>query len=336
MIPLLFLLATALAGDVHVVRDGETLESIAESEATPGGAHAIRELNRVGPEEQAPVGTVLQLPDAGGENQDAFLLNFSGSGRIQRPSSTEQEPLTNFARLPPGTTICTDAGSFASVRLAVSQASHDHDDVSLLPGTCLTVLTAHAHGGRRTSLVALGSGSVSVTSADDADTAVIVQTESGLARGEDGGFRVTKEDSAMRTEALFGSVSTMGQGREVRVPMGFGGRVRTGEAPDQPVQLLGRSTPISPDDGAPLRVPSFSWRSVEDALGYYLELADSPDFAVLVAREQVASTSWEPSHLVLPYRGRGLWWRITSIDRAGFEGLPSKPRSLSLPLGVGP
>ena len=85
-----------------------------------------------------------------------------------------------------------------------------------------------------------------------------------------------------------------------------------------------------------LRTAAFSWSPVERALTYRVELSARPDFTDLLAREEIAGTAWWPDFLFLPFRVPGLWWRVTAVDRTGFEGLPSEGRMLTFPAGVGP
>jgi hypothetical protein len=328
---ILLLVALASAEDHHVVRPGESLASIAAAAGVDPARVAAD--NGLTPGTEPAVGTILRLPgDTGG---NAMVLALSGSGTVTLPGGAPT-PLAEGIPLPPGARVCTNTNSFATLRLATRTDTHAHDEVSLLAGTCLTLDALAASGDTRASLVSMTTGSVAVRSADDGRGEVTVQTGAGVTTGEGGGFRVTVEAGAARTEALVHDVAVLGAGAEVDVPAGNGSRVRNGAAPTAPVPLLPPGGPTAPDDGATLLRPDFAWTPVDRALGYRIEVATDPGFADIVLVEDVASPAFRPDTLFLPYRVPGLWWRVSSFDRTGFLGAPSSPRRAVPPVGIGP
>ena len=154
--------------------------------------------------------------------------------------------------------------------------------------------------------------------------------------GDEGGFRVTLEPGATRTEAVSAPVAVYAQGAEVVLEAKQGVRVREGEAPAAPRGLLAAGALFLPEEGTPLRWPDFHWQSVSRALGYRVQIATGPEFNEIVAQVDVPFPEWEPDYLLLPYRVAGYWWRVTPLDRFGFEGTPSNGRRLRVPAGVGP
>lgn len=332
------LVVAAWSAEHRVVRDGDTVESIASDVGDPSLAPRIREINGLGDGAQPEVGRVLLLPELPGEHQDqdAALLAFRGAVDL-KIRGRAVPPQVGLA-LPLGTTVCTGADGFATVRLALSHRGGIHDDLSLFPGTCLTVDGTSSRPGARSSLVRVDSGSVAVRAVGDAAEpgSVTVVTPSGATSGERGGFRVTVEAQAMRAEALYARATVFGARRMLDLEAGQGSRTPTGGAPGAAVALLAPGTPTAPDDGAVLRRPDFTWVPVDRALGYRLELAVAPDFSDVVRLEDVQGTEWLPDRLLLPYRVPGVWWRVASIDRTGFVGVPSAPRSLAIPEGLGP
>ena len=56
----------------------------------------------------------------------------------------------------------------------------------------------------------------------------------------------------------------------------------------------------------------------------------------MLVLQSVDRPAWEPDRLLLPGDVEGIWWRVATIDRHGFIGIPSKPRRLDLPPGVRP
>lgn len=272
---------------------------------------------------------LVSLAAAGDDS--ALVLSLSGRGRLLLGGN--ESPLHTGASVPPGATLCTDVASYATLRLPVD--SHGaHDEVTLLAATCLTV-RAEVHLDHRSALLEVQNGAVSVRTSQDAAGRVTVQTASGETVGKGGGFRVTVEEGAARTEALHGAVSLGGGGAVREMAAGFGSRTRTGEAPGDPIPLLPPGAPALPEEGAPLTRPDFSWTPVDRALGYQVEIASSADFARLLLVEEVGTPSWKPDVLFLPYRVPGLWWRIASFDRTGFVGIPSAARGLAIPSAMG-
>jgi hypothetical protein len=337
---LLLLLASApsQAARHQVVRPGQTIDSIAAALGDPALAAVIRQENGVAPGAEVPVGTVLRLPvRPGDQDQEAMLVSFHGSGQVLRPG----QPALPFGlglSLGVGTLVCTDPDSTATVRLGMSEDGRDHDDILLLGSTCVTVRGSTRGPSARESLVEVRDGSIAVHEGfgDDLDGTVTVLTPSGLATGTGGGFRVHIEPGAARTEALTEPVAVLGGGAEVQLRAGQGSRVRTGEAPGAPVDLLLPGTPLLPAEDAPLRFADFSWSAVDRALGYRVELAVSPAFDEVVVTWDVGLPAWRPDLLLVPYRVPGLWWRVSAFDRTGFLGLPSEGRHVAFPEGVGP
>lgn len=329
------LVPLALATEHHVVRPGETVESIATTLGDPALAAQIRALNGLDPGAQPAVGVVLDLPGEESSVQEGLVLAVRGTGTATLPGAAAV-PLKPQLVLPLGTRVCTDAESFASLRLARDTTGYAHDDITLLPNTCLTVDGAAARPGHRSSLVNVTEGSVAVQGTPSKPGNVIVETPSGLATGDQGGFRVTLEPGATRAEALSAPISVLGGGQEVMLDVKEGTRVRSGQAPEAPRGLLSGGALFQPEDGAPLVWPDFRWATVPRALGYRVQIATGPDFAEVVHQEDVPFPEWRPDFLFLPFRVDGYWWRVSPLDRFGFEGLPSEARRLAVPPGVGP
>lgn len=325
-----------LAADHWVVRKGDTVESVAEALGDKALADEIRRTNGISAGAQPDVGAVLHLPGHEGAAQEALVLAVRGTGSVTLPGSTAPIPLAPQLSLPEGSEVCTDAESFAMVRLARDAAGFAHDDVSLLPNTCLTVVGTSASDGRRSSLLHMSEGAIAVQGTPNKPGDVTVTTAEGVSTGEQGGFRVTLEQGATRTEALSAPVAVMGAGQEVDLEAKQGTRVKAGAAPEAPRSLLSAGALFLPEDGAPLRWPDFRWAAVPRALGYRVQVSTSPDFGEIVHQVDVPFPEWQPDFLLLPVDVAGYWWRITPLDRFGFEGMPSVARRLTVPQGVSP
>ncbi|MFT4977599.1 MAG: hypothetical protein ACI8S6_003506, partial [Myxococcota bacterium] len=261
----------------HIVRQGETVDDIAQSLGDARLSARIRDLNGLARGEEPATGSVLDLPElaTAKSNQPAYVATLRGSGTMQPPNSTIQ-PLSVGMPLNIGSAVCTDAGSFARIRLARSVDSYEHDDISLMPGTCLIVTSTFATSGQRASLVELQQGAVSVHAATEDGGEVTILSEAGMTTGEDGGFRVTLEETAARTEAVEGPVAVIGAGVEVSLEAGEGNRVSPGEVPGPAVKLLLPGKPLRPIDRAVLFRPSFRWEADPAAFGYQIEFSTDP------------------------------------------------------------
>ena len=136
-----------------------------------------------------------------------------------------------------------------------------------------------------------------------------MRSEAGLATGDRGGFRVALEEEAVRAEAITGPVDIIGAGVEVHLDSGQGGRVYAGQAPTDPVALLGPGQPVHPLGGTVLFRPEFRWSSSPGAMGHHVEIAEDEAFSQLLMTRNVDSEVWAPPSLLLPFRVDALWWR---------------------------
>jgi len=328
----LLMSTSASASGLKVVRTGESVESIAASLGEPSLVPMLRQLNALDGVQQPNIGDVLVLPPLEGQIAlSGALLSLWGRGELI-PAGGIPAALTEGMHLPVGSVVCTDVDSYATIRLAVS--NDQHDDVTLLGNSCLTLESVSMREASRRSVVSLTRGGLTIRAAD-ASGEVMVLTESGLATGDRGGFRVSLEDTAVRTEALYADVAVFGAGEEVAVDAGFGSRVITGEPPSVPSRLLAPEALLTPEAGASLRRPDFTWTPVERAPMYLVEVSTTPDFSQIIRAVEVVQPEWSPDVLLSPYRVEGLWWRVSPIDRIGFVGQPSTARNLNFPMGTG-
>ncbi|MCA9566878.1 MAG: hypothetical protein KC656_03510 [Myxococcales bacterium] len=328
-------LGLALAAEsARPVHPGDTVASLAASLGDPALAAKIRELNGLAAGEEPVVGTVVRLPDPAvvGE-QRAFLLSLSGKATRQAPGG-QPEPLETFVPIDNGWTVCTLEGSRATVRLA-STCTNDgqaSDDLVMLEQTCLVVDLSTSSKQGRSTVVRVLTGSVGVLSQEDARGHVTIVTPSGITSGPAGGFRVTIEEEAARTETLEGTATVAGSGAEVSLAPGQGSRVKTGEAPSAPVSLLVLSELLEPEAGDVLLRPQFRWSAVDGAMGYRFEIGAGADFREVLYQEDVPDPQHDPLTLMLPYNQLdGVWWRASAFDRFGFEGVPAPARLARFP-----
>lgn len=331
-----WLLYVAFSAEHVVVHTGDTIESIAQQYAGMDPL-ALRAANGLSADEQPRPGTILHVPSPPEAGEDAaVVLSVFGGGSVQLPTG-ETADLAPSLRLAAGAQVCTQEGAYATIRLSVAE-NNVHDDITLLPGTCLSIRSTTRNAPQRSSLLTLEQGSVTVPRAETgaSNGTITIETKSGVTSAESGGFRVHVEQDAARTEALYTPLRVFGAGVEQALLAGQGSRTRTGEAPLPPVALPPSGQLIAPIDGATLRRPDFSWTRSETALAYQLELARSEDFRDMLLGMPVDRPSWEPDRLMLPSNVEGLWWRVATVDRHGFVGIPTQSWRLELPVGVGP
>lgn len=324
--------AAALADDRWPVRAGETIETVAVALGDPRLADEIRRINGLAPTAQPVVGSSLILPPPQVPIH-GLVLSVHGAGTVSRPGAP-QAPLAPGQELPMGAQVCVGAEGLATLRLAILDGSDHHDDIHLMPGTCVSIERADATPGARRSLVDLRSGSVSVLPADGTPGTVTLRTPSGITTGQQGGFRVTVEPGAARTEAVEEPVAVLGAGVRVELGAGTGSRVRTGERPQTPVPLLLGGALLSPASGEALRRPDFTWRPTERALTYQVQVAADPGFRELMLIETVTEPAWRPELLQLDYASAAVWWRVLPVDRTDFVGVPASAHEVRWPTGV--
>lgn len=330
----LVLVAAALAATEVVVKRGDTPASIA---ATWGvDERELRERNHLGATDVPTPGTVLVLPARPGERSDASLIYAAGEVTVRVPGAPSAAGHPGD-KLPEGSVVCTGADGFATIRLATSGAGQPHDEIVLLPGTCLTVDSASAvSGGRRAAAVRVDTGSIAVRDAPDAVGEVAIKTASGVTTGGGGGFRVTIEPGAARTEAVGDAVAVIGAGQQVDVAAGEGSRVRTGEAPQAPIKLLPAPVLELPAAGATLDAARFRWGEETAASAFRFEVGIDPDFVALALLALVPGASWRPPLFDLPQDPGSWYWRVEAVDGDGFVGMPAAGRCFEAPAGLVP
>lgn len=333
---MILLVALAWAG-VHVVRQGESVASIAAGTGVADAEAMIRRDNGLADGVEPVTGTLLVVPDAdaGAACRPSFVRRAHGAATLRHPGESPG-PVADGTVLPVGAQVCTGPEGFAVLRLAVDLDGRGWDDVVVMPESCVTVRGAFQQAGRgRSTLLALDAGQVQVMPSVGGQGDVIVATTAGVTVGDSGAFRVAVESASTRTEAVGAAVVTLAQGAQVAVPSGYGGRTEVGQAPGQPVLLPAAPLLLTPEDHTVLRRPDFTWTPVDVALGYVVEMSLTPDFAGVVQRQRVGPASWSPDRLLLPNREGGAWWRVITYDIAYFEGGPSEARWIAFPSAVG-
>jgi hypothetical protein len=93
---------------------------------------------------------------------------------------------------------------------------------------------------------------------------------------------------------------------------------------------------VRPEDGQALERADFGWTPVDGAFGYRFEVGDGTTFSAIVFSEDLGTHEYMPVIMMLPWPSNGsLYWRVSSFDRFGFQGIPSDSRSMRMPIGTG-
>lgn len=326
---LLLLAPDAQAAELYAVRAGESLARIAA--ATGVSEDDLRAANGIAAGAEPLVGDILTVPGSGAVDGGSVVLSLSGVARVRaQDGSVRAAAVAQTLSL--GDTLCTERESYATVRLAARDDNFQHDEITLLAGTCVTIDASAVRAGRRSSVVSVQAGSIAVREAPAGSGTVSVRGGSGVISGDGGGFRVTVEPlGSARTEALYRGVAVIGAGAQLDLQAGYGSRVEVGKPPSAPVKLPPFGEPLTPVDGAMLRRPDFAWTPAPEALSYRVEISATEDFTDLVLVDEVPGRQWLPERLFLPYQVEGWWWRVSGIDRSGYVGIPSPASTLGIP-----
>ncbi|MCK6524155.1 hypothetical protein L6R49_22335 [Myxococcota bacterium] len=335
LLGILGLLSAAHAASYVVVQPGQTVESIAADEGLRGREAEIRQLSGLGRGAQPTPGAVLLLPvDPSG--QESLVLSTYGAVTLRRGAASPQAGHPGD-RLAPGTEVCTAADSFATLRLVLDESTRHHDDLTLMPESCVIVERVTLEGAERSSLVSLGQGSVTVQPNLEGHVPgrVTVRAWGAVTSGEGGGHRMHVERGALRAEAVSQPLEIYGGGERLDLTAGEGSRSRGDAPPDPAVKLLVGPATLLPEDHSVLRAPDFTWSPVARAMGYQIEISTDIYFTepVLIADSTLAE--WLPEVMLLPWRARGVYWRVIPYDRFGYLGVPSEPQHLRFPPGSG-
>jgi hypothetical protein len=332
---ILALSGAAEAASHVVVQPGQTVESIAAAEGLVGREAEIRQLSGLGRGAQPSPGAVLLLPVERGGPQSLVLTTY---GEVTtRLGAAAPTPLSPGDRLAAGAEVCTAANSFVTLRLVLNEATRHHDDLTLMPESCVVVERVNLEGAERSSLVSLGQGSVTVQPNLDGHVPgrVTVRAWGAVTSGLGGGHRMHVEPGALRAEAVSQPLEVYGGGEVLELSSGEGSRSRGDAPPDPAVKLLIGPVTMLPEDHSVLRAPDFTWSPVARALSYQVEISTDAYFTepVLVVTSPLAE--WLPEAMLLPWRSRGVFWRVIPVDRFGYLGVPSETQHLRFPPGSG-
>lgn len=259
----------------------------------------------------------LQLAYVERPAQPAVARVRAASGGVSAgPEPTELRPRLVGDALYTGELLRTDAGARAKLALADGSVVRVLEDSLVRLGAL--ELTA---GLQRKVQLELLRGTVETDAAPGGEGSVFeVRTRSAVAGVRGTRFRVSaQEDGTGRLETLEGKVALGAERAEVDVTGGHGSRAMPGTAPEPPRRLLAAPVPSGPRGGTFPTPPKLTWRAVEGAKSYRVELARSADFVLGVQTLEARSAE------LVPGPREGKWfWRVLPVDGDGFVGFPSK------------
>jgi hypothetical protein len=253
---------------------------------------------------------------------DVQLRRLPEQGSLASPLS-RQLSLTD--RLVLGDIITTGEDSSVAVRFA------DASSVTILQGSELVFdhLSEHDETGMVDSKLRLNQGTAeaSVTRQLRGVARFEIHTPSAISAVRGTSFRtsyVGNEDAA-RVEVLGGGVEVKAEGVSQLVPAGFGTRVKKGEAPIKPRELLPAPEVKALPDIITQVTQNVRWLPVSEASAYRVQLSTSESFSTLIWDQLTQSPE-----ILLPDIADGDYFlRIKAIDSLGIEGRV-KPQPLSL------
>lgn len=146
-----------------------------------------------------------------------------------------------------------------------------------------------------------------------------IESTSFWVRKDSSGAKFTNYDERV--------VQVAAQGRSVTLGRNEATLVRTGQPPAAKRPILPAPALIQPpDDGVALTGgPGLVWAPVDEAAGYWLEVAVDPDFARMVESRWGIKETGHPTD-ALPIGE--YYWRVVALDRYGVPGERSEVRHL--------
>jgi LysM repeat protein len=315
----------------HIVRPGETLESIAQTFL--GSARLWPRLARLNPEVADPnriepgqriqilvarrgVDPVAQFdrlshqveekpsPIAWKEAQVGDLLRELDGVRTFRRSSADM-------RFTDGTRLVVTEDSLVFLRRAGGGLRPEQKAVEIVEGQAdVEARPAVASAPRAASpQIEIVLGGARATSRPGSAGAAQARAR----RVAQGGSKVMVYGGEGAVEA---------GGARVELPPGTGSSVAPQGAPSPAEKLLPAPRLLEPPPDAEVRAanPLFTWEAVDGAASYVVEVCADPGCGQLIERAvDVAATEWRPQALPAGV----VHWRVTARSRSGLDGYPS-------------
>lgn len=264
---------------------------------------------------RVPVSWLKEQPSS------ARVIALKGDVWLRRNKSEENSvplarPLEVGDQLILGDLVTTGADSSVAVRFA------DDSKVSLSQNAELIFdhLSAHEETGMVDSRLRLmqGTAETQVTRQLSGPARFEIHTPSAISAVRGTSFRTTyhETEDAARVEVLHGGVAVQAEGVTELVEQGFGTKVKTGEAPIKPRELLSAPKLAALPEVLTQINHNFRWQGDAQSAAYRFQIAQQDNFNTLIW-EQV-----QPDYeLFFPELNDGRYFvRLRSIDDIGMEG----------------
>ena len=278
--------------------------------------------------------TKIRVPASWLKEQPSSALVIAVKGDVWlRRSKTEENneplarPLNLGDQLQLGDMITTGENSSVAVRFA------DDSTVSLSQNAELIFdhMSAHEETGMVDSRLRLmkGTAETEVTRQLAGPARFEIHTPSAISAVRGTSFRTTyqQQEDAARVEVLHGGVAVQAKSVTELVEQGFGTKVKKGEAPIKPRELLPAPELARLPEVLTQINHNFRWQGHADSTAYRFQIAEHKSFNALIW-EKVQSGS----ELFFPELSDGGYFvRLRSIDDIGIEGHSQiKPVTINL------
>ena len=315
----------------YVVQSGDSCWSIAERFFGEGKRYdIIHQYNDLGAQPHLlQPGTTLLLPQSA--RPDAAVSWLHRTVETKPPRSSQWRRARQGMNLWQLFQVST--GNAASAGIAFSDNSRlrmRENALLVIYGSATRSRLRRKHKGRVRVQQGVVRGGLATL---DKRATLVVETPTGHVslRSTESQIGVDKKRNA--TVAVYkGHADVSAQGSKVRVPKGFGTRIKRGQRPTKPRALpkapkwIGSSRRAFLTSGAPsstaLRA-DLRWRAPSTRAGsrleYRVEVSPSPSFDEVVVDQRTSK-----DHITLNTLTRGSYWaRVSAIDVNGLEGMAS-------------
>jgi hypothetical protein len=326
----------------HIVRPGDTLESLAQSYL---GSEALwRELHALNPGIADPhriyPGQRIRVYHAPPTREPTAQIEAMSRRVEERPQPVPWRSAATGDLLLERDSLRTHQGASALVRF-------DDGSTVTLTEESLVFLRGPAKGPRPPSArtrkeieVLVGQADVAASGdrAGPVDIEVVVGESKSVARAEPAKpvrARSRASGESAQFMAFEGSASVSARGGRVELEPGTGTTVAPRSAPAPAERLLPAPVPVAPaeDEEVERAALQLDWRPVEGAASYLVEAClDSGCGALHERAAGVAAPPWrprDPSPAIL-------YWRVTPVAASGLDGFASAARKVRLAETVTP
>ncbi|MBB1487216.1 FecR domain-containing protein [Oceanospirillum sediminis] len=317
---------------VYAVLQGDTLSEFGKQYLRKDiDWRQVQKLNQIRNPDVIRPGQKIRVPSSwlNAQPSAAEVVAMTGDVRVQRKDSNGSAALKMNDRLVLGDRLSTGDDSSITIRFA------DTSELTLLQNSELIFdqLSLFGDSGMVDSKLRLSQGSAEarVKPRMDARARFEIHTPSAISAVRGTEFRSVYQEgsAAARVEVLTGGVAVAAEGVSQLVPAGFGTRVKQGEAPVQPKELLPPAEFMPVANEIIQRNYNLQWQPLQGAQAYRVQISDTPRFSTLKTDEIIQ----QPGFFLPQFNNGDYYLRVRGIDNLDIEGRGSVAQ---LPLRVQP